>query len=76
MVRVLCHYGFSIRGLHRIQITTLADNHAMIAAAVRAGFVMEGTARDAAWIDGGFADGVTLSQLSGERSPARRSTGR
>lgn len=76
VVRVLCHYGFSIRGLHRIQITTLADNHAMIAAAVRAGFVMEGTARDAAWIDGRFADGVTLSQLSGEWSPAGRSTGR
>ena len=67
VVRVLCHYGFVIRGLHRLQITTLADNHAMIAAAVRAGFVLEGTSRDVAWI-GGFADGVTLSQLSGEWS--------
>ena len=66
VVRVLCHYGFVIRGLHRLQITTLADNHAMIAAAVRVGFVPEGTTRDAAWIDGGFADGVTLSLLSGE----------
>ena len=70
------HYGFSVRGLHRIQITTLADNHAMIAAAVRAGFVLEGTSRDAAWVDGGFADRVALSQLSGEWSPAGRSTGR
>jgi RimJ/RimL family protein N-acetyltransferase len=52
------------------------DNHAMIAAAVRAGFVLEGTSRDAAWLDGGFADGVTLSQLSGEWSPAGRPTGR
>ena len=76
VVRVLCHYGFSVRGLHRIQITTLADNHAMIAAAVRAGFVPEGTSRDAAWLDGGYADGVTLSQLSGEWSPAGRPTGR
>ena len=70
VVRVLCHYGFAIRGLHRLQITTLAGNHAMIAAAVRAGFVLEGTTRDAAWIDGGFADGVTLSLLSGEWPPA------
>ena len=70
VVRVLCHYGFAIRGLHRLQITTLADNQAMIAAAVRAGFVLEGTTRDAAWIDGGFADGVTLSLLSGEWLPA------
>jgi RimJ/RimL family protein N-acetyltransferase len=71
VVRVLCHYGFAIRGLHRLQITTLADNHAMIAAAVRAGFVLEGTARDEAWINGAFADGVTLSLLSGEWPPGR-----
>ena len=74
VVRVLCHYGFAIRGLHRLQITTLAENRAMIAAAVRAGFVLEGTTRDAAWIDGGFADGVTLSLLSGEWSPAAPSS--
>ena len=76
VVCVLCHYGFTIRGLHRLQITTLADNHAMIAAAVRAGFVLEGTTRDVAWIDGAFADGVTFSQLSGEWPPASPSTAR
>ncbi len=69
MVRTLCHYGFSIRGLHRIQITTLADNQAMIAAAARVGFVLEGTMRGTAWLDGGFADGVMLSLLFGEWSP-------
>ena len=63
VVRVLSHYGFAVRGLHRLQITALAGNHAMITAAVRAGFVLEGTTRDAAWIDGGFADGVILSLL-------------
>ena len=68
IVRVLCRYGFAIRGLHRLQITTLADNHAMIAAAIRAGFVLEGTSRDVAWVNGSFADGVTLSQLAGEWS--------
>jgi RimJ/RimL family protein N-acetyltransferase len=69
VVRVLCRYGFALRGLHRLQITTLADNQAMIAAAVRVGFVIEGTMRDTAWIDGAFADGVTLSLLSGDWSP-------
>ena len=69
VVRVLCHYGFTIRGLHRLQITTLADNHPMIAAAAAAGFVLEGTTRDAAWINGAFADGVTLSLLDREWSP-------
>jgi RimJ/RimL family protein N-acetyltransferase len=71
VVRTLCHYGFSIRGLHRIQITTLADNQAMIAAAVRVGFVLEGTMRETAWLDGGFADGAMLSLLFGEWSPNR-----
>ena len=65
--RVLCHYGFVIRGLHRLQITTLADNHAMIAAAVRAGFALQGTSRDVAWI-GGFAARRDPHQLSGEWS--------
>jgi RimJ/RimL family protein N-acetyltransferase len=41
----------------------------MIGAAVRVGFVLEGTARDTAWIDGAFADGVTLSLLLPEWSP-------
>jgi hypothetical protein len=27
--------------------------------------------RETAWLDGAFADGVTLSQLSGEWSPRR-----
>jgi RimJ/RimL family protein N-acetyltransferase len=69
VVRVLCHYGFAVRGLHRLQISTLADNHAMIATAAVAGFVLEGTTRDAAWIDGAFADGVILSLLFPEWSP-------
>ena len=46
-VRVLCRYGFTIRGLHRMQLETLADNHAMIAVAERLGFTREGTMRGA-----------------------------
>jgi RimJ/RimL family protein N-acetyltransferase len=67
-VRVLCHYCFALRGLHRLQLTTLADNQAMISAGVTAGFIIEGTARDTAWINGAFADGVTLSLLFPEWS--------
>ena len=37
VVRVLCHYGFVVRGLHRLQVDTLADNSAMIAAAAACG---------------------------------------
>ena len=70
VVRVLCRYGFAIRGLHRLQVDTLADNNAMIGAATRAGFVLEGTLRQLAWVDGSFADGVILSQLATEWLPA------
>jgi RimJ/RimL family protein N-acetyltransferase len=66
VVRVLCGYGFAVRGLHRLQIETLADNAAMIAAATGAGFVPEGTLRKSAWVDGDFADEVVLGLLRAE----------
>jgi RimJ/RimL family protein N-acetyltransferase len=62
-VRVLCRYGFAIRGLHRLQMETLADNAAMIRAAAQAGFTREGVLRQTAWVDGTFADLVVLGQL-------------
>lgn len=65
--RVLCRYGFLIRGLHRLQIETLADNTAMVRAAAKAGFVPEGTLRRAAWVDGDFRDEVILGLLAVER---------
>jgi RimJ/RimL family protein N-acetyltransferase len=76
IVRVLCYYGFAVRGLHRLQVDTLADNDAMIGAATRAGFVLEGTLRQYAWVNGGFADGVILSRLATEWPPAGRYSGR
>lgn len=69
VVRVMCRYGFGVRGLYRLQIETLVDNHAMIGAAVRAGFVAEGTLRASAWVDGTFMDEVILGQLAPEWQP-------
>jgi len=66
VVRVLCHYGFTVRGLNRLQLETLADNTAMIRAATRAGFTREGTLRGAAWVTGAFADEVILGLLATE----------
>ncbi len=70
VVRVLCEYGFAVRGLQRLQVDTLADNAAMIAAARKAGFTLEGTLRRSCWVYGGFADTVVLGLLSHEWSPA------
>lgn len=71
VVRVLCRYGFWVRGLHRLQVDTLADNTAMIRAATRVGFVPEGRLRASAWVGGGFADEVLLGLLAADWTDGR-----
>lgn len=66
VVEVLCHYGFVLRGLHRLQVDTLADNPAMIRAAQSSGFVEEGRLRRSAWVTGEFVDEVILGLLAEE----------
>ncbi|GAA3803165.1 GNAT family N-acetyltransferase [Streptomyces chiangmaiensis] len=65
-VRTLCEYGFAVRGLQRLQVETMADNAAMIAAASKAGFTIEGTLRRSAWVYGEFLDEVVLGLLAHE----------
>jgi RimJ/RimL family protein N-acetyltransferase len=65
-VRVLCRYGFAIRGLHRLQMETLADNAAMIRVAQQAGFTREGVTRGADWVNGVFADSVIFGLLDSD----------
>lgn len=69
LVRALCDFGFAVRGLQRLQIETLSDNHPMIKAATKAGFTLEGTLRRSAWVYGAFADEVILGLLSEEWKP-------
>ncbi|MFI0424453.1 GNAT family N-acetyltransferase [Spongiactinospora sp. 9N601] len=71
VVAVLCHYGFVVRGLHRLQIETLSDNAAMLRSAERNGFVREGLLRSSAWVMGEFMDEVILGLLARDwnRSP-------
>ncbi|MFJ4717147.1 GNAT family N-acetyltransferase [Streptomyces sp. NPDC088785] len=72
VVGALCHYAFVVRGLHRLQIETLADNTPMIRCAERNGFVREGVLRSAAWVMGAFHDDVVLGLLAGEWHPPPR----
>ena len=72
VVRVLCGYGFATRGLHRLQVETLAGNAAMRRAAVAAGFVQEGTLRRSAWVSGYFVDEVILGLLAAEWKPPEK----
>jgi RimJ/RimL family protein N-acetyltransferase len=66
IVRLLCYYGFAVRGMHRLQVETLTDNAAMIAIATAAGFTREGTLRGVAWVDGDFADEAVFGLLAAE----------
>lgn len=69
VVAVLCHYGFVVRGLHRLQIETLADNAAMLRSAEHNGFVREGVLRSSAWVMGEFLDEVLLGLLARDWKP-------
>ncbi|MGW4384455.1 GNAT family N-acetyltransferase [Kitasatospora sp. NPDC004531] len=71
-VATLCVYGFTVRGLQRLQVDTLVDNHAMIRAAERNGFVLEGTLRSSAWVMGEFLDQVLLGLLARDWAAAGR----
>ncbi|WP_380278057.1 GNAT family N-acetyltransferase [Kitasatospora purpeofusca] len=72
VVAALCHYGFVVRGLQRLQIETLADNTAMLRAAERNGFVREGVLRSSAWVLGEFLDQVLLGLLAEEWKAERK----
>ena len=69
VVAVLCHYGFVVRGLHRLQIDTLSDNTPMMRSAERNGFVREGVLRSSAWVMGEFLDEVLLGLLARDWKP-------
>lgn len=73
VVAVLCHYGFVVRGLQRLQIETLSDNAAMLHSAERNGFVREGVLRSSAWVMGEFLDQVLLGRLVQDWKPDSQS---
>jgi RimJ/RimL family protein N-acetyltransferase len=75
VVGLLVDYGFRLRGLHRLQIETLATNAAMRALAERAGFRLAGTLREAAWVDGRFVDVRRYDLLADDPGVPRASAG-
>ncbi|HEY1571546.1 MAG TPA: GNAT family protein [Pseudonocardiaceae bacterium] len=75
VVRVLCHYGFTVLGMHRLQVETLATNQAMLRAAEQAGFRRESVNREVGWVLGEFADEVVLGMLHREWADLRTPDG-
>ena len=70
-VDMLVDYAFRIRGLHRLQCETHADNAAMLASAEAAGFQREGLNREAGWRSGEHVDVVMLGLLAGDHAGQR-----
>lgn len=68
IVRLLCHYGFRYRNLHRIELETLATNAPMRKLAESCGFVLEGIQREQAYDGDGFSDIALYGLLKREWS--------
>jgi RimJ/RimL family protein N-acetyltransferase len=66
VLELLCGYAFDVRSLHRLQLETLADNHAMVGAARAAGFTHEGTWRSRAVQGNVRTDEVVYAILASE----------
>jgi RimJ/RimL family protein N-acetyltransferase len=65
-VRLLLHYGFHYLGGRRIELTTHEQNKRAIGCYLACGFVEEGRARQAIWIEGHYIDLVEMAILRQE----------
>jgi RimJ/RimL family protein N-acetyltransferase len=61
---MVCRHAFENLGLHRVELEVAVDNDPAIRCYERAGFVREGTRRDAVFIDGAFADLHSMAVLA------------
>ena len=65
-VRLLCQHGFKTLNLNRIYLHVFETNPRAIRAYEKAGFVLEGTERQAEFKDGRFIDVLRMSLLRDE----------
>lgn len=63
-VNILCNHAFSNLGLVRVWLEVFANNSRAIAAYKKAGFSIEGTMRNAAYINGKFLDVIIMGKLN------------
>jgi RimJ/RimL family protein N-acetyltransferase len=72
--QLMIGHAFERLGLHRVALSVFAFNERAMRAYLRAGFTIEGRAREAVWRDGAFWDEVHMGILAREWR-ARRSGG-
>jgi RimJ/RimL family protein N-acetyltransferase len=64
--RLIVGHGFEQLGLHRVQLEVYGNNHRALRVYEKAGFVVEGVRREAAWRDGEWVDEVLMAVLDHE----------
>jgi RimJ/RimL family protein N-acetyltransferase len=74
VVELLLDFAFRDLNLHRVELTVLEGNEPAVRTYTSAGFVREGTLRQAAFIDGQYVDLICMSILRDER-PQRSKPG-
>jgi RimJ/RimL family protein N-acetyltransferase len=62
----MCKDGWSVRCLHRVQLTVLPHNEHAIGLYKQVGFIEEGRTRQAIFKDGKYIDLIQMAILSGE----------
>ena len=68
-VDLLLDFAFKDLNLHRVELSVLDGNEPAIRTYLSAGFVKEGTQRQAAYIDGRYVDLIFMGILRDERKP-------
>ncbi|MBO3706085.1 MAG: GNAT family N-acetyltransferase [Candidatus Accumulibacter sp.] len=62
-VKLLCHFGFADLNLHRIYLHVFETNKRAIRAYEKAGFLREGSLKEAAFIDGRWLDVAVMGLI-------------
>ena len=65
-IKLMLHYGFHYVGLHRIELFPQEKNVRAIRCYLACGFIEEGRARKALWLQGEYVDVVQMSILREE----------
>ena len=71
VTRLLTELAFDQYNMHKVELFTRADYKAMIGAAKKSGFKLEGRVRETLYFDGKFHDGVQMGVLREEFRRAR-----
>lgn len=66
VMRLLLEFGFGELNLHRIYLRVFENNPRAIRSYEKAGFVVEGSMRQAEFVDGRYVDVIFMSVLRGE----------